>query len=144
MSLLLVRRMTWSTIVHHVTVCIFNVVNIQNNYEEENVCRLIFVYAVFSTFAYLVNLLLASRFLSSEEETATIWMSYAAFIIYGFCLCINWVWQIFYIIHLLDVNPHWSIYVYSILILVLVYDDLVLERWLYKKVKRGVNFKKQH
>ena len=60
-SLLLVKRLSWSTIIHHVCVCVFNVVSISNDYAEENVCRLLVVYAVFSTFAYLVNLLLASR-----------------------------------------------------------------------------------
>jgi hypothetical protein len=34
-----------------------------HRYEEETVARALVVYAVFSTFAYLVNLLLASRYL---------------------------------------------------------------------------------
>ena len=56
-SLLLVRRMGWTTIIHHVCVLVFNFISVYNDYGEDNVCRLIVVYAVFSTFAYLVNLL---------------------------------------------------------------------------------------
>ena len=42
---------------------VFMVVNLFSTYEEETVGRALVVYAIFSTFAYLVNLLLASRFL---------------------------------------------------------------------------------
>ena len=62
-SLFLVQRMALTTKAHHVCVVIFMVINLYNDYAHENVCRALVVYAVFSTFAYLVNLLLASRFL---------------------------------------------------------------------------------
>jgi hypothetical protein len=61
-SLFLVSKMARTTQIHHVCVVVFMVVNLYNEYGEENVCRALVVYAIFSTFAYLVNLLLASRF----------------------------------------------------------------------------------
>ena len=55
--------------------------------------RALVVYAVFSTFAYLVNLLLASRFLKVGATTSLV-MSLMALGLYAGCLAINWVWQV--------------------------------------------------
>jgi len=94
-SLFLVKRMSNTTIVHHLAVCVFNVVSMFNDYGEENVCRLMVVYAIFSTFAYLVNLLLASRFLNIPKWVAQ-YMSGMALLIYASCCGINWTWQTIY------------------------------------------------
>ena len=52
-SLFLVKKMSWSTWGHHVCVTIFAIYSCFNDYEEESVCRLLVVYAIFSVFAYL-------------------------------------------------------------------------------------------
>ena len=44
-------------------------VNLLSDYNTEGVPRALVVYAVFSTFAYLVNLLLASRFLQVHARS---------------------------------------------------------------------------
>jgi len=67
-SLLLVERMALTTRIHHLCVIVFMVINLFNDYSERNVWRALVVYAVFSTFAYLVNLLLASRFLAAHAH----------------------------------------------------------------------------
>lgn len=59
------------------------------DYTQENVCRLIMVYAVFSTYAYLVNLLLASRFMRVSNQL-TAFLSYTAFAIYIVACAVNW------------------------------------------------------
>uniref|UniRef100_A0A7S4F235 Uncharacterized protein n=1 Tax=Chrysotila carterae TaxID=13221 RepID=A0A7S4F235_CHRCT len=69
-SLFLVSRMAFSTKLHHVCVVVFMVANLFNDYSDDGVGRALVVYAVFSTFAYLVNLLLASRFLQVVEPTS--------------------------------------------------------------------------
>ena len=92
-SLLLVTRMAWSTRVHHLCVVGFMVVNLFVTYEEETVARALVVYAVFSTFAYLVNLLLASRFLPVSPRLS-LTLSVVALVIYSGCLAINWIWQV--------------------------------------------------
>jgi len=133
-SLFMVRRMARTTVFHHISVCVLCMFNIYNDYAEENVCRLVVVYAVFSTFAYLVNLLLASRFLDVSDGVSVA-LSVGASVIYGTCCAINWVWQGYYIHHLLAINMFdWSVYVYILLMLVLVWDDLVLQKWLCKNI----------
>ena len=71
-SLFMVSRMATTTIVHHIVVCVFNCVSLYNDYQVNNVVRAIMVYAVWSTFAYLVNLLLASRFLNTSPVVSMV------------------------------------------------------------------------
>lgn len=131
-SLFLVKKMSNTTILHHLAVCVFNAVSMFNDYGEENVCRLMVVYAVFSTFAYLVNLLLASRFLGIPKSAAR-YMSAGALAIYAACCGINWTWQVYYSWKLLLSGHTWPLYCYLALICMVVYDDLVLMKWLWYK-----------
>lgn len=62
------------------------------DYTQENVCRLIMVYAIFSTYAYLVNLLLASRFMQISKQLSA-FLSYAAVTIYIGACTVNWCVQ---------------------------------------------------
>ncbi|KAL3931554.1 MAG: hypothetical protein SGPRY_001077, partial [Prymnesium sp.] len=62
-SLFMVSRMSTSTKLHHCCVVAFMIYNLNTDYSTERVARSLVVYAVFTTFAYLVNVLLASRFL---------------------------------------------------------------------------------
>lgn len=138
-SMLLVSRMAWSTRVHHLCVIIFMLVNLFVTYEDETIGRALVVYAVFSTFAYLVNLLLASRFLPVSPKLS-LTLSALALVIYAGCLGLNWAWQIRYLHKLLTrevSHLHGSmIFVYLALISLVVRDDCVLVKWLWKNVGR--------
>ena len=141
-SLFLVQRMALTTKAHHVCVVIFMVINLYNDYAHENVCRALVVYAVFSTFAYLVNLLLASRFLPVKPRMSLA-MSAVALVVYTSCLAINWMWQVGFV-----ASPHarkWAdgdahavgaIYAYLAAISMVVYDDVVLTKWLLANCKK--------
>jgi len=135
-SLLLVKRMSMSTKVHHVCVVLFMLVNLFVEYEQESVGRALVVYAIFSTFAYLVNLLLASRFLAISARLSLA-MSALALVVYGACLGINWTWQLAFLGRLW-MRDHTSLplYVYMALISMVVYDDIVLIKWLWANVVR--------
>jgi len=132
-SLFVVKRMSGSTIFHHVMVVIFNTWSMFNDYNDENICRAIVVYAVFSSFAYLVNFLLASRFLEIGFKRAFL-LSIAAFVVYATCCLINWTWQTFYLAHLWAIKPDWYdrawVGIFTFCISFVIYDDLVLLKWL--------------
>jgi hypothetical protein len=134
-SMLLVERMAWSTKVHHVCVVVFMVVNLCVSYEEETVGRALVVYAVFSTFAYLVNMLLASRFLP-VAPTVRLLMSILALGIYGACLGVNWCWQVAFLWRMFLERPTPSLFVYVGLISLVVADDCILLVWLWRNVGR--------
>jgi len=138
-SMLLVSRMSFSTKVHHLCVVVFMVVNLFVDYEQETIGRALVVYATFSTFAYLVNLLLASRFLPISPAVSFI-LSFLALVIYAGCLGINWTWQLGFLYKLAHSSPSWIhvffITVYVGLISMVVYDDVVLTQWLWKNVHK--------
>merc|ERR1711865_338289 len=83
-SLFMVSRMATTTVVHHIVVCVFNAFSLYNDYDQINVVRAIMVYAVWSTFAYLVNLLLASRFVRTSAFISKT-LSALALVIYALC-----------------------------------------------------------
>ena len=95
-SLLLVRRMAATTVIHHMCVVLFNFISIRNDYAQDNVCRLIVVYGAFSTFGYVVYLLLASRFLGVSPVVSR-HLSAGALVVYVACCGINWTWQASYL-----------------------------------------------
>lgn len=138
-SLLVVRRMGFTTVVHHLCVVAFNVVSIYNDYTEENVCRLIVVYAAFSTFGYIVYMLLASRFLGVSPALSR-YLSLVALVVYVGCCAVNWTWQAWYLRKLLT-SPHltarhlWACYAYLVVIAFVMWDDLTLNRWLLHNVR---------
>lgn len=137
-SLFMVKRMQWSTVLHHVVVCVFNTFSLYNDYGKENVVRAIMIYAVFSTFAYLVNLLLASRFVQVQSWVSLV-LSFLALLIYAACCSLNWTWHVFYLRRLFLIQPreeHWQIFGYICLVLLLVWDDLILMKWLATNVQR--------
>jgi len=134
-SMLLVQRMAWSTKVHHLCVVVFAFVNLFVSYEEETVGRALVVYAVFSTFAYLVNLLLASRFLPVKPKLSLV-MSVVALVTYAMCLAVNWLWQVQFLWHLAYEKPTIGLAVYLCLISLVVMDDCILMKWLWKNVGR--------
>lgn len=134
-SMLLVQRMAMSTKIHHLCVVVFAIVNLYVSYEEETVGRALVVYAVFSTFAYLVNLLLASRFLPVKPKLSLV-MSVLALITYAGCLAINWTWQVTFLWRLGRERPTLGLYLYVALISLVVVDDCILLQWLWKNVAK--------
>ncbi|CAD2222672.1 hypothetical protein ADEAN_001021900 [Angomonas deanei] len=129
-SMIVVKRMRWSTWLHHLSVVVFNYVSILNDYSQENVCRCVVVYAGFSSFGYCVHLLLASRFLGVSIQVARV-LSFIALVIYALCCLVNWSWQFYYIRHLLlSGKGHWTVYAYILAISFVLWDDIILNRWL--------------
>ena len=98
-----------------------------------------FFFARAQTFAYLVNLLLASRFLPISPSVSLI-LSSLALVIYAGCLGVNWAWQVSFIYKLVLNGPSAlhgaAIAIYLGLISQVVYDDVVLTKWLWKNVHK--------
>ncbi|CAM39677.2 conserved hypothetical protein [Leishmania braziliensis MHOM/BR/75/M2904] len=143
-SMVIVRRMRWSTWVHHACVVLFNYFSIMNNYQHENVCRCVVVYAAFSSFAYCVNVLLASRFLGVSASVARV-LSFVALVVYALCCAVNWAWQVYYLRRLLiSGHDHWTVYVYMCLISLVMWDDIVLNNWLLHHARNNAYAASQH
>ncbi|RNC30830.1 hypothetical protein TcCL_Unassigned06651, partial [Trypanosoma cruzi] len=134
-SMIVVKRMSWSTWIHHLCVLLFNFFSTTNDYSQENICRCVVVYAAFSTFAYCVNVLLASRFLGVSPNVARV-LSVVAVVVYIFCCATNWTWQVYYLRKLIrDRHGHWTVYAYMPLMFLVMYDDITLSKWLLHNAK---------
>ncbi|EKG04445.1 hypothetical protein TCSYLVIO_004495 [Trypanosoma cruzi] len=134
-SMIVVKRMSWSTWIHHLCVLLFNFFSTTNDYSQENICRCVVVYAAFSTFAYCVNVLLASRFLGVSPNVARV-LSVVAVVVYIFCCATNWAWQVYYLRKLIrDGHGHWTVYAYMPLMFLVMYDDITLSKWLLHNAK---------
>jgi len=138
-SLFLVSRMSITTKIHHVCVVIFMVYNLYADYTTPGVSQALMVYGVFSTFSYLVNMLLASRFLQVSEYLSLV-MAVVALVIYSSCLAINWTWQAQFLWQLWHSAPSErpKILLYCGFITMIVYDDCVLVQWLWQNVAKSL------
>ena len=125
-SLCLVRHMSWSTKLHHVVVAIFAFVNLFTDYTTSTLCRSMVVYAIFSVYSYLVNALLASRFIAFRPRGLTT----LALCIYLISCALNWSWQIYFLMNQVKTV---LLLIYVLFMFVLVHDDLVLMKWLWYK-----------
>jgi hypothetical protein len=133
-SIIVVRRMAPSTYAHHICVVVFCFLALYNDFAQANVFRLLAVYGAFSTAGYITYMLLASRFLGVSAGVAR-WLSLIALVVYVACCCTNWIWQLTYLKYLYFEQHHWSIYVYLGVITLVVYDDLQLCRWLFRRAR---------
>ena len=137
-SLVLVRKMQLTTKVHHIIVCLFNLVSMHNDYQQDNIIRCMIIYACLSCFAFIVNLLLGVRYLHNNQRIGVV-MAKAALYIYMICCLINWTWHGKYVYTLVNKCDNTMCQVaipsYCAMIMMLAWDDIKLNKWLYKESK---------
>lgn len=122
-SLFMVERMQFSTVVHHVAVFLVHVQNCQQDFSVDTYARCSVIYAIFSCFAFQVNLALARRYDNARFESA--------YVVYVLSCLLNWSWQLYYAwTHPMTLfGALWWVFMGAI-----VYDDVFLLRWLYKSM----------
>ena len=99
------------------------------DYSIDTYWRGLIIYTVFSCFSYLVNTYLGIRIIYNNWLTDLTCKS--ALYIYVFCCLTNWIYQIFFIFKwLIKFSP--GILLYSGLISMVVYDDIILIKFLNK------------
>ena len=129
-SMFQVNKMQTTTIVLHSMVQVFYIISLLCfNFNEHEISTPIVIYAIFSTFAYMVNSYLALRLILNVKYLklfATI-----SSIIYQFCCTLNWSYQCYYL-YLSNINFIVKL-IYSIVIMTIVSDDIVLIKFLNKK-----------
>jgi len=127
-ALLKNMNMDYSTKIHHTLTTSLGLINIFINWENANdVAKLMAVYMVLSCYSYDVNYCLSMRFLTNEFEQKI--MKKRAFIIYMTCCAINWSIHGIYLIYNIK-NLNFSLISYYSAIFFIVYDDIVLLKWL--------------
>jgi hypothetical protein len=117
-----VSNLPTSTRLHHSATIIFLLVAWNVDFEQSNVGQLLLLYTYFSAISFLVNLYLGLRLCYDDMD----WLKTLSKYIYAFgCMC-NWYIQFQYFI------PSTESYMYIVLLLVIIMDDIVLLKWLWK------------
>jgi hypothetical protein len=111
-----------TTILHHLAVLILSTLNLYNNYEILNVWHGLVFYCLLSASTFYINLFLGLRFLINRRSSIII--SKKIFLYYLVTCLINWLYQLY------NIYFFFNIY-YLFLILFIVYDDIILLKFLY-------------
>jgi len=117
-----VSNLPTSTRLHHSATVIFLLVAWNVDFEQSNVGQLLLLYTYFSAISFPVNLYLGLRLCYDDMD----WLKSLSKYIYGFgCMC-NWYIQFQFFI------PSTETYMYTVLLLLIIMDDIVLLKWLWK------------
>ena len=116
------NQFKFSTMFHHVCVVLFFVQNYFDDYSNSSVCRLIMLYAMFSSAAFYINLLLALRHvydLSYRTYTVAFWTFLTTTLV-------NWFVQLQLMARVYPI----SLLFYLFPLMFVVNDDIILLQWL--------------
>ena len=137
-ALLIVPNLPQTTKLHHQITCLFLVYTLHVDFNSiENVGQLLFIYTIFSSYAFLVNFYLGIRFLKNKNDTKSHlnkiidYSKTYAYYIYTISCIINWIIHIVllsYRAYLGVFNLHYILY--SGLLYFIIKDDLILMSWL--------------
>ena len=131
LSLLIVRKLPTSTKIHHIIVLIFALINSIIDYKIDTYWRGLIIYTVFSCFSYLVNTYLGIRHIYDNESIKV--TCKIALYVYTYSCLFNWLYQLFIICKwIMLLSP--GIILYTGMIGMVVYDDIILIKFLHKNV----------
>ena len=121
-------NMSYSTKIHHIISTTLSTINIfVDSLRDNNITKLMSIYCLLSCYPYEVNYCLGMRFLSDRTKEKK--MKKLAFIKYSCCCFINWSIHSIYLIYNIR-NLNIVMVGYYSLIVFIVYDDIVLLKWL--------------
>lgn len=119
-----VKKLPTSTRLHHSVTFVFLLATFVTDFQTNSVAQMLFIYTYCSAVTFPVNAYLGLRLCFPAEKVADV--KQVAKYIYPIMCVINWSFQV-----ALMRNTIGHI-AYSLLLLFIVYDDLVLLRWLWK------------
>ena len=117
-----VSNLPTSTRLHHTATIIFLLVAWTVDFQESNVGQLLLLYTYFSALAFPVNIYLGLRLCYDNMN----WLKTISRYVYTIACMVNWIVQIKWY------TPTTEVYVYMLILTVIIMDDVVLLRWLWK------------
>jgi hypothetical protein len=130
------RKNHISTNIHHITVQVFYFYILYYDFAMINLVRPIITYACYSLFAYLVNGRLSIRKLDLKYENE---INDLSLVVYINTSVSNWIAQLYLIFFDTPELPFfYTKMLYSILVFIIVSDDIFLMKYLYNYKRYGV------
>tara|TARA_A100001011_G_scaffold23766_1_gene23680 strand:- start:319 stop:801 length:483 start_codon:yes stop_codon:yes gene_type:complete len=126
-ALIYVNNLSKTTKNHHKVTVFLSFLALGIDYTQSTLGRMLFVYTLSSSYAYLVNYYLGTRFLYDKKETLQ--MKKNARNIYGTTLICNWTWHICWSVinyNLIGIQH----LIYFFIMYYVVKDDIILFTWL--------------
>lgn len=117
-----VSSLPTSTRIHHMVTIMFLVVAWTVDFQTNNVGQLILLYTYFSALAFPVNLYLGLRLCYNDID----WLKQISKYVYLITCLLNWSLQLIWSV------PNTEFYIYFIVLMAIVVDDLILLNWLFK------------
>jgi hypothetical protein len=117
-----VSNLPTTTRLHHTATIVFLLVAWTVDFQESNVGQLILLYTYFSAIAFPVNIYLGLRLCYDNIG----WLKTISKYTYALTCLVNWSVQIKWY------TPTTEFYIYTTILTVIVVDDLVLLKWLWK------------
>lgn len=137
-ALIFVPKLPKTTIYHHVTSLVLLFINYAIDYEDltlitTNIGILLIGYTIFSSFAFIVNLYLGMRYIIQNKIILNN-LRIVSLKVYTYSLFLNWTSQVLYIVisTYLNIKLIFPYIVYSIVLIPIINDDLILVSWLKK------------
>ena len=126
-ALTYVEKLSSTTKNHHKVTLFLSFLSLGIDYNTSSLGRMLFVYTLASSSAFMVNYYLGMRFLKERNEMKE--TKLLARNIYGVSLLSNWSWHIYWCINyylLLEIQH----YIYFFVLFWIVKDDIILFNWL--------------
>ncbi len=127
MGLVMVRKLPYSTRMHHSITTILCLTAFGLDFQTSHLGKLIFVYTLASSHAYLVNFYLGARLVTDKAKLEMVRI--AARNIYFLCCFVNWGWHLLWALNNYGIM-HTGHMLYFILLFWIVKDDIILLSWL--------------
>lgn len=126
-ALTYVDKLSQTTKNHHRVTIFMSLVSLGIDYTTSTLGRMLFVYTLASSSAFIVNYYLGMRFLEDKEKTKD--LKIMARNIYGLSLFVNWAWHLYW-----SANYYYLLgpehFIYFFMLFWIVKDDIILFKWL--------------
>lgn len=124
-GLVCVDKLPTTTYIHHIICTLLVLTSLALDFNESPMAQSMLVYTFCAASSYIVNFHLAVRWLYAKGELH--WLQHVAASIYGACCGVSWTWQVYWIY----ITPlTWYMYIYIVMMLLIVRDDIILMQWL--------------
>ena len=125
-GLVCVENLPKTTRIHHLVTTVLVFVALGLDFQHNEIAQAMLVYTMASAAAYVVNFHLGVRWLCAKDELR--WLRLGAGFIYVICCSVSWSWHVYWTLTTANFNAYHLGY---LLIMVwIVYDDIILMRWL--------------
>tara|TARA_B110000091_G_C13789907_1_gene465146 strand:- start:1340 stop:2008 length:669 start_codon:yes stop_codon:yes gene_type:complete len=124
-GLLCVNNLPKTTRIHHLISTFLVLTSLSMDFQTSSVAQSMLAYTFFAASSYIVNFQLAVRW--CFPRGSAIWLRYLAGMIYVLSCAVSWCWQLWWAYSTSLEAYH---FVYIVLMLWIVRDDIILMRWL--------------